>query len=139
MKIEDLIAQIKTDKTNGKGKMPPGIMEAITGLVSRLEGMLPNIETARSVATQLKVEWTAQPNDAVLAWAWTVWPLYDAGRIGDLESVVVPLLPEGQPYGQSEIDTVRGETLLAEVEGDKKRLKKARAKGRAMLAHNLGA
>ena len=84
MKIETLIAKIQTDATHGQGTVPKEIMEAVTGLVSRLEGMLPNVETAREVATKLGVDWGKEPNDPVLAWAWTVWPLYHAGRMGEL-------------------------------------------------------
>jgi hypothetical protein len=139
MKIEDLIAQIKTDKTHGKGTMPPGIVEALVSLVSRLDGMLPDVETACKVGGALGVKMDlSRDRSSTFAWASVVWPMYDAGRLDDLQTIVLPLLPAGQPFGQSEIDTVHGDALLAEVEGDKKRLRAARKTGRAMLAHNLG-
>ena len=138
MNIEKLIKKIQADKTTD-GSIPDETMNAITGLVSRLEGMLPDVETARDVAAKVKAKWPDEnPQSATLAWAWTIWPLYYAGRIGEILPVVIPLLPKGQPFGQSEIDTVYGEALLAERDGDEKGLETARRKGRRMRAHNLG-
>ena len=137
MKIESLIATILKDTTNGQGNIAPEIMEAVTGLVSRLEGMLPNVETARGVAAKLGITWDKDPNSTVLAWAWTIWPLYESGRIGELLAVVAPLLPAGQPFGQSEVDAVRGQILLAEAEGDASKVEASRRTARQMRAHNL--
>lgn len=92
-------------------------MDAVTGLVSRLEGMLPSVETAGKTAAALGIEWSCRDGSATLAWAGVVWPLYHVGRIGELLAVVAPRIPEGQPFGQSEIDTVHGQLLLAQVEG----------------------
>lgn len=136
MKIEDLIAQIQKHKNPKKGSIPAAVTADMMALVSRLEGMLPDVEKARTVATALGITWGTEPGDAVLAWAWTAWPLIDASRLGELLPVVLPLLPEGQPFGQSEIDAVRGDALLAEVGGDKAALDNARAKGQAMREHN---
>lgn len=126
MRIQDIIKQIASanDVAN------------ITALVSRLEGMLTSIETARKVAAQLGVTWGREPTCATLAWAWTVWPIAEAGRLAELEAAVVPLLPEGQPFGQSEIDTAHGELILAEVAGDGKAVDQARRTARRMRAHN---
>ena len=137
MNIEELIAKIQTDETNGQSDIAPEITDAVTGLVGRLEGMLPSVETARDVAGKLGITWEKEPNGAVLAWAWSVWPLYHAGRIGELLPVVTPLLPEGQPFGQSEFDHVYGESLIAEFEGKPEAAAAARGKGRAMRGHNF--
>ena len=134
MKIETLIAKIQT---HTGGNIPPDIMEAVMGLVSRLEGMLPDIETARKVATSLGIMWDREPRNATLAWAWTVWPAFDAGRIADLGATVLPLLPVGQPFGQDEIDTAHGRMLVAEAEGDTAGAEDARTSARRMRAHNL--
>lgn len=136
MKIETLIKTIQTDKTNGKGTIPEDVFEAITGLVRRLEGMLPNVETARDVAGRLNVAWNSDTQSPMLAWAWTVWPLYHAGRIGELLPVVTPLLPKGQPFGESEIDTAYGAALVASVENRPADYDAATASLGRMVAHN---
>lgn len=137
MKIETLIATIQKDATNGKGDISSEITEAVTGLVSRLEGMLPDIEAARGVASKLAIAWNKEPHDTILAWAWTIWPLYHAGRIGELLAVVGPLLPEGQPFGQSEIDSIHGQLLLAQVEGDETKVAAVKRTACRMRSHNL--
>lgn len=136
MNIQSLIKTIQTDTTNGQGNIAPEIMDAVTGLVSRLEGMLPDIESARGVAQKLGLTWEHEPTSATLAWARVVWPLYEAGQIGEILPVVLPLLPAGQPFGQSEFDHVYGEVLIAEMEGNQTTAAMARGKGRAMRAHN---
>lgn len=126
MRIQDIIKKITSadDVAN------------ITFLVSRIEGMLPSVETARTVAGKLGIAWDREPTSSTLAWAWTVWPAVEQGRLGDLEAAVVPLLPAGQPFGESEIDAVCGDLLLAEVSGDAVAAEDVRKKARGMRAHN---
>lgn len=138
MRIQELIATIQTDKTNGAGEIPPAIMSAVTWLVSRLEGMLPDVAAACGVAQALGIEWRHDPSSATLAWAWIVWPCYEQGRLSDLQSAVLPLLPAGQPFGQSEIDAVHGALLLAAARDDAAEAEIARKVARRMRVHNCG-
>ena len=139
MKIETLIEKIQTYKHNPKVVCPDDITEAIKLLISRLEGMLPDVETARSVATKLTIQWTREPqkHDAVLAWAWTVWPLYYAHRIGELLPIVQPLLPAGQPFGKSEILDADCNLAMATLRGNTKAEQSARARKGEMVDHNV--
>jgi hypothetical protein len=137
MKIETLIEKIQTHKYNDRKPIPDDIMDAVKALISRLDGMLPNIDTARTVATKLEIKWSSDPNDPVLAWAWTIWPLYRANRISEVLSVVQQLLPAGQPFGKSEIFDADTNLAMSILSGDKSGARKARARKAEMVDHNV--
>ena len=127
MKIETLIQAIQNN---------PNDVDVVVRLVARLEGMLPNVETARGVATKLGLTWDREPSSTMLAWAWTVWPAVEDGRAVDLGTAVLPLLPAGQPFGQSELDTAYGAAVVAVAENRPDEYAAATASLGRMVAHN---
>ena len=53
-------------------------------LVQRVHDAAPRVEAARKVADALEIKWDREPESAMLAWAWTIWPALDAGRREEL-------------------------------------------------------
>lgn len=137
MQIETIIAKLAKYQHDEKRTIPDDILNETKALIMRLEGMFPNVETARKVATTLKVEWPEGTDGTLLAWARTVWPLLWANRVSELLPVVQPHLPKGQPYGESEMMSVDTNLAMAVMSGDKTAEKAARDRKAEMVGHNL--
>lgn len=136
MKIERLIETIKSEKRD-KGEMTPEhIWQAITALIGRLEGMLPQVETAKKVAAAIEVKIHYENPSIALAWANVVHGAREAGKLDALRDAVLPLLPADQPFGQSEFDAVGDEVVMATVEGRPGDARRAREQGLRMALYN---
>lgn len=136
MKIEQLIETIQSDPRDKTKMTPEHIWQSIMALIGRLEGMLPQVETAQKVAADIGVKIHHENPGIALAWASVVHGARDAGKLDALRDAVLPLLPAGQPFGQSELDAVGDEIVMATVEGRTGDARRARTRGMRMALAN---
>ena len=137
MQIETIIAKIAAYQYDKTKDVPDDILDAVRTLIARMEGMFPKVRTANEVSAKLEIVWSGTTKEPLLAWAWTVWPLFHANRIAEFLPVVKPMLPAGEPYGDSEMFSADNDLALAVLSGDKQAEEVARTKKAEMAGRNL--
>lgn len=133
MKIEDIVAKIQ--KTTTDRDADP----LLRALMDRLEGMLPNTDTARAVAEAagMSKEQALRTSDQPLVrWSRLVWWLHGKSRLEALVPAVLPHLPEGQPYSSGEFTDIDTEIVSATLARDHKALSAAQNRKAEMAGWN---